>query len=303
MTHPVSHATKDSLKGKAPVTHKYAQKDAFVQAPHMIKGEDQYLALLHELYTQASTRQTRNNDSTRSVFGRQLRFDMEDGFPLLTTKKVFWSGIVTELMWFLRGDTNIKWLQERGVHIWDQWADANGDLGPVYGAQWRKWDEYTGLESIDQIANVIKALKEDPYSRRHVVSAWNVGELSHMALPPCHVMFQFYVGSDERLSMSMYQRSADIFLGVPFNIASYALLLHIIAGIVERKPGEFVHMMGDVHLYGNHIEQAAVQLSRKPGPFPKLVMPDLNDLSEPKASDFTLLGYNPHPAILAPVSK
>ena len=303
MTHPVSRATKDCLKGNAPVTPKYTQKDALVQAPNMTKGEDQYMALLQELYTQDSTRQTRNNDSTRSVFGRQLRFDMEDGFPLLTTKKVFWSGIVTELMWFLRGDTNIKWLQERGVHIWDQWADANGDLGPVYGAQWRKWDEYSDLESIDQILNVIKGLKEDPYSRRHVVSAWNVGELSHMALPPCHVMFQFYVGSDERLSMSMYQRSADIFLGVPFNIASYALLLHIVAGIVERKPGEFIHMMGDVHLYGDHMEQAAVQLSRKPMPFPKLIMPDLDDPADPEPSDFKLEGYNPHPAIPAPVSK
>ncbi len=275
-----------------------------MQVPDRTRGEIQYLALLQELVFQDTTRQTRNDDGTRSVFGRQLRYDMADGFPLLTTKRVFWSGIVTELLWFLRGDTNIRWLQERGVHIWDEWADENGDLGPVYGAQWRKWDDYSQLDSVDQIANVIKGLKEDPHSRRHIVSAWNVGELSHMALPPCHMMFQFYVGSDERLSMLMYQRSADMFLGVPFNIASYALLLHIVATIIGRVPGEFIHSMGDVHLYGNHMEQAKLQLTRKPTGFPNLIMPaDLNINPEPEPSDFRLECYYPHDAIPAPVSK
>lgn len=269
-----------------------------------VHPEDQYLDLLRELTGKTTTRETRNDTDTLSVFGRQIRFDMADGFPMLTTKRVFWKGIVAELLWFLRGDTNIAYLHEHGVRIWDEWADEDGELGPVYGAQWR--GKSTG---IDQISNVIKGLREAPYSRRHLVDSWNVTQLDIMKLPPCHCLFQFYVGDDGRLSLQLYQRSADIFLGVPFNIASYALLLHIVARMIGREPGEFVHTFGDAHLYGGHLEQAKLQLTREPLKFPELyIHPQIDGtgvevFEELVVTDFELMDYNSHAAIKAEVYK
>ncbi len=237
-----------------------------------------------------------------------MRFDMSDGsFPLLTSKRVFFKAIVIELLWFLRGDTNIKYLQENGITIWDEWADEVGNLGPVYGKQWRSWQGYKG--HIDQIANLIHGLKKDPHGRRHIVSAWNPADIPNMALPPCHCLFQFYVGDDERLSLQLYQRSADIFLGVPFNIASYALLLKIVAAMIGREVGDFIHTFGDVHLYEKHVEPAKQQLSRQSRSFPQLIVgKDIKDfptkeLINLEYKDFKLVNYDPHPKIEAEVSK
>lgn len=277
--------------------------------------EQQYLDLLRELLA-APPRQTRNDTSTRSVFGRTMRFDLADGFPLLTTKKVFWRGVVAECLWFLSGSTNIRPLQAQGITIWDAWADENGDLGPVYGRQMRAWDatQSDGCGGaypnppIDQIATVLQGLRDDPHGRRHVMTLWNPADLPDMALPPCHgIAIQFYVGADERLSLSMYQRSADIFLGVPFNIASYATLLTMFADVLGREPGEFVHMIGDLHLYGNHVEQAQQQILRDPRPFPTLHTtrhPEARpkDMDSWDIGDFYLEGYDPWPAIKAEVS-
>lgn len=256
-------------------------------------GERQYLEIMKRLINDGDYREGRNG-GVYSLFGEQMRFDLRDGFPLLTTKKVHFKSIVVELLWFLRGDTNVKYLHDHGVTIWDEWADEAGELGPVYGKQWRDWS------GIDQIANVIESLRSDPYGRRHIVSAWNPGEVDAMALPPCHCLFQFHV-SQGRLNCKLYQRSADWFLGVPFNIASYALLTHIIAREVGLEPGVFVHTFGDLHLYANHIEQAKTQLERAPKKLPVLRFPYAG-LDKLQPSDFQLDGYLPHPAIKAPVS-
>lgn len=271
-------------------------------------GEEQYLDMLRELLAKKQTRETRNDAATRSLFGRQIRFDLANGFPLLTTKKTHWRSILVELLWFLRGDTNVAYLHEHGVTIWDEWKDENGDLGPVYGEQWRAWPTPTG-EAIDQIANVINDLRTNPYSRRHLVVSWNVSELSRMALPPCHCLFQFYVGDDERLHLQLYQRSADTFLGVPFNIASYAALLMIVAAMIGREPGEFIHTFGDFHLYEAHTEQASIQVKRQPLPFPSLVLEGIDSslsvegLRELDPSQFTLKDYNSHSTLKAPVAR
>ena len=251
---------------------------------------------------QSGARKTdRTGTGTLSVFGRQLRFNLADSFPLLTTKKLHSKSILTELLWFLRGDTNVKWLQERGVSIWDEWADENGDLGPVYGYQWRHWRTPDGRE-IDQISEVIKNLKSKPDSRRHIVSAWNPADVDKMALPPCHALFQFYVANG-KLSCQMYQRSADLFLGVPFNIASYAALTLMVAQVTNLKPGEFVLTLGDAHIYLNHLEQVREQLTRSPRPFPRLKLnPAVKELLEFRYEDFTLEAYDPHPAIKAPIA-
>jgi len=264
-------------------------------------GEQQYLSLLAEVLAQGATKTDRTGTGTLSVFGRQLRFGLEHSFPLLTTKKLHLKSIVLELLWFLRGDTNVKWLQERGVSIWNEWADANGELGPVYGYQWRHWRTPDGGE-IDQLANIIEAIKKKPDSRRHLVSAWNPADVDRMALPPCHALFQFYVAGG-RLSCQMYQRSADLFLGVPFNIASYALLTLMVAQVTGLKPAEFVLTLGDAHLYLNHLEQAREQLTRAPRPFPRMRLnPSVTDLFGFSYEDFTLEGYEPHPAIKAPIA-
>jgi thymidylate synthase len=262
--------------------------------------ERQYLALLADILANGVERGDRTGTGTLGVFGRQMRFDLSQGFPLLTTKKLAFKSIVVELLWFLRGDTNIRWLQERGCTIWDEWADENGDLGPVYGKQWRSWAAPDG-RVIDQIANLIEGLKTNPSSRRHIVSAWNPADVEDMALPPCHCLFQFFV-ADGKLSCQLYQRSADVFLGVPFNIASYALLTMMVAQVVGLMPGEFVHTFGDAHLYLNHIEQAQLQLTREPLPFPTLKMADKRDLLAFEYEDFTLEGYQAHPHIKAPVA-
>jgi thymidylate synthase len=264
--------------------------------------DDVYLALLRDILDNGVDRGDRTGVGTRGVFGRQMRFDLSAGFPLLTTKRVHFKSIVIELLWFLRGDTNVRWLQERGVTIWDEWADPEtGELGPVYGKQWRSWAAPNGA-SIDQIAKLIEGLKANPHSRRHIVSAWNPAEVDAMALPPCHCLFQFYV-ADGRLSCQLYQRSADVFLGVPFNIASYALLTHMIAQSVGLEPGEFVHTLGDAHLYLNHLDQARTQLQRAPKPSPRLVL----DRAMVELYAFTpeairLDDYDPHPAIKAPIA-
>ena len=243
----------------------------------------------------------RTGTGTKSVFGHQMRFDLQQGFPLITTKKVHFRSIALELLWFLRGDGNARWLQERGVTIWDEWAADNGDLGPVYGVQWRSWPT-PGGGHIDQIAQVVDTLKANPDSRRIIVSAWNVADLDRMALMPCHALFQFHV-AEGRLSCQLYQRSADIFLGVPFNIASYALLTLMVAQVCGLKPGEFVHTFGDLHIYSNHREQVALQLSREPRPLPQMRLnPDVKALNEFCYEDFALVGYDPHPAIKAPVA-
>jgi thymidylate synthase len=263
--------------------------------------ERQYLDLLVELLERGARKSDRTGTGTLSVFGRQMRFVLGDSFPLLTTKKLHLKSIIYELLWFLRGDTNVKWLQERGVSIWDEWADENGELGPVYGYQWRHWRTPDGRE-IDQIDKVIQSIKNKPDSRRHMVTAWNPSDVERMALPPCHALFQFYV-ADGRLSCQMYQRSADVFLGVPFNIASYALLTLMVAQVTDLGPGEFVITLGDAHLYLNHLEQAREQLSRSPRPFPRMKLnPDVKDLLQFRYEDFTLEGYEPHPAIKAPIA-
>jgi thymidylate synthase len=264
-------------------------------------GEQQYLALLAEVLAEGAEKTDRTGTGTRSVFGRQLRFRLASEFPLLTTKKLHLKSIVYELLWFLRGDTNVKWLQERGVTIWDEWADAKGELGPVYGYQWRHWRTPDGRE-IDQIRDVVRNIAQKPDSRRHIVTAWNPADVDRMALPPCHALFQFYVAKGA-LSCQMYQRSADLFLGVPFNIASYALLTLMVAQVTGHAPGDFVLTLGDAHLYSNHLEQAREQLSRTPRPFPRMKLnPAVKDVFAFAYEDFTLEGYDPHPAIKAPIA-
>ena len=260
-----------------------------------------YLDLMRHVLEHGHRKTDRTGTGTLSAFGWQMRFDLAAGFPLLTTKKVHLKSIIYELLWFLRGDTNVRWLRERGVTIWDEWADANGELGPVYGSQWRSWPSPEGA-AIDQIAQVVNSIKTRPDSRRHIVTAWNPAEIDKMKLPPCHVLFQFYV-ADERLSCQMYQRSADIFLGVPFNIASYALLTLMVSQVCNLKPGEFVHTFGDAHLYLNHLEQAREQLARAPRPLPRMRLnPATRDVFGFRYEDFTLEAYDPHPAIKAPIA-
>ncbi len=260
-----------------------------------------YLELLRHVLDHGTVKADRTGTGTRSVFGWQMRYDLSKGFPLVTTKKLHLRSIVHELIWFLQGDTNIAYLKENGVSIWDEWADANGDLGPVYGRQWRAWPTADG-KVVDQIAWVVDEIKRNPDSRRLIVSAWNVGELPKMALMPCHTMFQFYV-ADGKLSCQLYQRSGDIFLGVPFNIASYALLTHMIAQVTGLAPGDFVHTLGDAHLYSNHIEQAEKQLAREPRKLPKLVLnPDVTSIFDFRFEDVSIVDYDPHPAIKAPVA-
>ncbi|MEQ9081640.1 MAG: thymidylate synthase [Sandaracinaceae bacterium] len=262
---------------------------------------DAYLDLLRDVRENGTRKADRTGTGTLSVFGRQLRFDLEAGFPLVTTKKVHLKSIIHELLWFLRGDSNVRWLQERKVSIWDEWADADGDLGPVYGVQWRSWPTPDG-QHIDQIARVLSQLRETPDSRRILVSAWNVADLDRMALAPCHCLFQFYV-ADGKLSCQLYQRSADLFLGVPFNIASYALLTLMMAQVTGLEPGDFVHTFGDAHIYLNHLEQVELQLSRAPRPLPKMRLdPSVRDLFAFELEHFTLEGYDPHPRIKAPVA-
>lgn len=261
----------------------------------------QYLDLMRLVVEEGAQKGDRTGTGTRSVFGHQMRFDLAAGFPLVTTKKLHLRSIIHELLWFLAGDTNVKYLNENKVSIWDEWADEHGDLGPVYGAQWRSWPTSDG-GTVDQISQLIHDIKTNPNSRRLIVSAWNVPEIEKMALPPCHCLFQFYV-ADGRLSCQLYQRSADIFLGVPFNIASYALLTLMIAQATDLKPGDFIHTFGDAHLYNNHLDQAAEQLGREPRPLPEMLLnPDVTDIFKFSYEDFVLDGYNPHPHISAPVA-
>ncbi len=261
----------------------------------------QYLDLVRHVMEHGVDKEDRTGTGTRSVFGYQLRCNLADGFPLLTTKKVHLKSIIYELLWFLRGDTNVRWLQEHGVRIWNEWADENGDLGPVYGSQWRAWPDGNG-GTIDQIAQVIDQIKNTPDSRRMMVSAWNVAEVPTMKLPPCHSLFQFYV-AEGKLSLQLYQRSADLFLGVPFNIASYSLLLMMVAHVTGLEPGEFVHTFGDAHIYRNHFEQIREQLSREPRPLPYMVLnPEVKSIDDYKYEDFTLEGYDPWPPIKGVVS-
>lgn len=261
----------------------------------------QYLELMRHVLEHGDPKSDRTGTGTLSVFGWQMRFDLAQGFPLMTTKKLHTRSIIHELLWFLRGDTNIRYLKEHGVSIWDEWADAQGELGPVYGKQWRHWEGANG-KTVDQIAMLVEGLKRNPDSRRHLVSAWNPAEIEGMALPPCHALFQFYVAGG-RLSCQLYQRSADIFLGVPFNIASYALLTLMLAQVCGYRPGDFVHTLGDAHLYTNHIEQAKLQLTREPRQLPHLRLnPTVTDLFAFRFEDFTLEGYEPHPHISAPVA-
>ena len=261
----------------------------------------QYLDLLNRILTEGVKKEDRTGTGTISIFGNQMRFNLEDGFPLLTTKKLHLKSIIYELLWFLKGDTNVKYLQEHGVRIWNEWADENGDLGPIYGHQWRSWPDYNG-GTIDQIQQVLDLIKNHPDSRRMIVSAWNVAEVNQMALPPCHTMFQFYV-ADGKLSLQLYQRSADTFLGVPFNIASYALLLMMMAQVTGLKPGEFIHTTGDTHLYLNHIEQAKLQLTRTPRPLPTMrINPEVKNLLDFDYEDFQLENYDPWDHIKATVS-
>jgi thymidylate synthase len=267
--------------------------------------ERQYLNLLADILGRGVERGDRTGTGTLGVFGRQMRFDLAEGFPLLTTKKLHIKSVVLELLWFLRGETNVRWLQERGCSIWDEWADEAGELGPVYGKQWRSWAAPDG-RSIDQIARLIEGLKTNPNSRRHIVSAWNPADVDDMALPPCHCLFQFFVAPDGkgggRLSCQLYQRSADVFLGVPFNIASYALLTHMVAAVVGLKAGEFVHTLGDAHLYLNHLEQAKLQLQREPYPLPTLKLAPRTDLFAFEYEDVALEDYRAHPHIKAKVA-
>ena len=261
-----------------------------------------YLDLLDHVLTHGDRKEDRTGTGTLSVFGAQTRFDLADGFPLLTTKKLHTRSIIHELLWFLRGETNVRSLQENGVTIWDEWADASGDLGPVYGQQWRSWAA-PGGRSIDQLADLIALLKSSPHSRRLVVSAWNPADVPRMALPPCHCLFQFYVGAGNRLSCQLYQRSADLFLGVPFNIASYALLTHMVAQVTGHLPGEFINTFGDLHLYLNHVDQARLQLTRAPRPRPRLQLnPAITDLFSFQFNDISIENYDPAPAIKAPIA-
>jgi thymidylate synthase len=261
----------------------------------------QYLDLLRHVLEHGKPKADRTGTGTLSVFGAQARFDLRNGFPLLTTKKVHTKSVIYELLWFLRGDTNVKWLNEHGVTIWDEWADKDGNLGRVYGAQWCDWQTADG-RSINQIDQVIGQIKTNPDSRRHIVTAWNPGEIGRMALPPCHSLFQFYV-SDGELSCQLYQRSADVFLGVPFNIASYALLTLMVAQVCGLKPGDFVHTFGDLHLYSNHVEQAKLQLSREPRPLPRMRLnPAVKNIRDFRFEDFDLTSYDPHPGIKAPIA-
>lgn len=261
----------------------------------------QYIDLLKHILDHGTVKSDRTGTGTISVFGYQMRFRLADGFPLVTTKKLHLKSIIHELLWFLRGDTNVAYLQENGVRIWNEWADENGDLGHIYGYQWRSWPDYNG-GAIDQIARAVNDIRHNPDSRRIIVSAWNVADLPNMNLPPCHAFFQFYV-ADGKLSLQLYQRSADCFLGVPFNIASYALLLQMMAHVCGLEPGDFVHTLGDAHLYLNHIEQARIQIAREPRPLPKMIInPEVKDIFDFKYSDFHLEGYDPHPHIKAEVS-
>ena len=260
----------------------------------------QYLEMCQQILDNGVDRDDRTGTGTRSIFGHQLRFDLQEGFPLMTTKKVYWKGVAHELLWFLKGDTNIKYLNDNDVHIWDEWADENGDLGNVYGHQWRSWEGREG--TIDQISEVIEQIKENPYSRRLIVNAWNVGDLDKMALPPCHLLFQFYV-AEGKLSCQLYQRSCDTFLGVPFNIASYSLLTHMIAHVVGLEVGEFVWTGGDVHIYQNHFDQIKKQLSREPRPLPQIkINKETDNIFEIDFEDIELIGYDPHPTIKGEVS-
>jgi len=262
----------------------------------------EYHRLLRKVLEHGSYREDRTGTGAYSVFGEQSRYDLSDGFPLVTTKKCHLRSIIHELLWFIKGDTNIKYLQENNVTIWDEWADEDGNLGPVYGAQWRRWQGSDGAEPVDQLARLINGIKNNPFSRRHIVSAWNVARVDEMALPPCHVLFQFFV-ADGRLSCQLYQRSADLFLGVPFNIASYSLLTLMIAQVCDLKPGEFVHTFGDLHLYANHLEQAKLQLTREPRPLPVMKLnSEVKDIDAFKYEDFTLADYDPWPAIKAPIA-
>lgn len=261
----------------------------------------QYLDLLKRVLREGTQKEDRTGTGTVSVFGHQMRFNLEEGFPCLTTKKLHLKSIIHELLWFLQGDTNVKYLQDNGVRIWNEWADENGDLGHIYGYQWRSWPDYNGGH-IDQISEVIETIKKNPDSRRMLVSAWNVGDLNKMNLPPCHIIFQFYVANG-RLSLQLYQRSADIFLGVPFNIASYALLLQMVAQVTGLKAGDFVHTLGDAHIYSNHLEQVELQLSREPRPLPQMkINPAIKDITGFRFEDFSLEGYDPHPHIAGKVS-
>ncbi len=261
----------------------------------------QYLDLMQRVLDEGVTKTDRTGTGTISVFGHQMRFNLAEGFPLLTTKKLHTRSIFGELLWFLRGSTNVAWLHENNISIWDEWAGPDGELGPIYGYQWRSWPTPDGGH-VDQIKAVIESIRTNPDSRRHIVSAWNVGQLSEMALPPCHAFFQFYV-ADGKLSCQLYQRSADVFLGVPFNIASYALLTHLIAQLTGLEVGEFVHTLGDTHLYLNHLDQARLQLTREPRPLPKLVLnPAIRDIDSIELSDIEVVGYDPHPGIKAPIS-
>ena len=261
----------------------------------------QYLELCNRVLSEGTRKEDRTGTGTLSVFGHQMRFNMQDGFPLLTTKKLHLKSIIYELLWFLRGDTNVRYLQEHGVRIWNEWADADGELGPVYGHQWRSWPDYNG-GTIDQIAQVEEMIRKNPDSRRLIVSAWNVAEVNMMALPPCHSLFQFYV-AEGRLSLQLYQRSADIFLGVPFNIASYALLLQMMAQVTGLQAGEFIHTLGDAHIYLNHLEQVRLQLTREPRTLPTMnINPDVHSIFDFKYEDFCLTGYDPHPHIAGTVA-
>ena len=260
-----------------------------------------YLNLLKTIMNEGSIKTDRTGTGTKSIFGYQMRFNLQEGFPLLTTKKVHLKSIIHELLWFLKGDTNIQYLLENGVHIWDEWADDQGNLGPVYGSQWRSWPGYDG-QTIDQIQGILNQIKNNPDSRRIIVSAWNVGLIEKMALPPCHCFFQFYV-ADGKLSCQLYQRSADVFLGVPFNIASYALLTLMVAQVCDLLPGDFVHTFGDTHLYLNHMDQVQLQLERSPRPLPKMILnPQVKDLFAFQYEDFQLVDYDPYPSIKAPVA-
>jgi thymidylate synthase len=260
-----------------------------------------YLDLMQDVLLSGTRKSDRTGTGTLSLFGRQIRFDLDKGFPATTTKKLYIKGVIHELLWFLMGSTNIKYLKENGVGIWDEWADEEGELGPIYGAQWRHWDAPDG-KTIDQISRVIEEIKTNPDSRRLIVSAWNVAQLENMRLPPCHCLFQFHV-AEGRLSCHLYQRSADLFLGVPFNIASYSLLTMMVARVTGLEAGEFIHTFGDAHIYLNHVEQVKTQLSRQPRPLPKMLLnPDVDSIFDFKYEDFTLVGYDPHPAIPAPIA-
>ncbi len=261
----------------------------------------QYLDLIRRIRAEGTRREDRTGTGTLSIFGHQMRFDLTEGFPLLTTKRLHLKSIIHELLWFLQGNTNVRYLNEHGVRIWDEWADENGDLGPVYGRQWRSWPALDG-QPIDQISELVSGLKKNPYSRRHIVTAWNPADVEDMALPPCHCLFQFHV-SEDRLSCQLYQRSADVFLGVPFNIASYALLTLMVAQVTGYVPGEFIHTFGDAHLYLNHLDQADIQLQREPRPLPRMTLnPDIRNLFDFVYEDFELEDYDPHPHIKAAVS-